>query len=243
MPHDHRLSRRKRLPPADLAAETFVTQPSSTPQHWRGFWLLVDQIGSRPAISPHVADKLDDWLLLIGQGEGVDTAPAVISRYYPWPEVAFVPLVDAPPATLALALAWRHQPPDPRVRQTRARRGDGCGSEPGHLLPPPGGRLTSDSTTVWAVGRSVGRSVGEGFGPGRAGARSGSGLKHWSSGVPGVSEATRAGCGRLRDARDGRVSGGSWRRDRPAHGRVRGGGAGAGRCVAGEIPRGRDPGA
>ncbi|MBS1882998.1 MAG: LysR family transcriptional regulator [Actinobacteria bacterium] len=113
LPHDHRLARRKRLRPADLAAETFVTQPSSTPQHWRDFWLLVDQIGSRPAISPHVADKLDDWLLLIGQGEGVDTAPAVISRYYPWPEVAFVPLVDAPPATLALA--WRHDATNPLI--------------------------------------------------------------------------------------------------------------------------------
>jgi DNA-binding transcriptional LysR family regulator len=113
LPRSHRLARRKELRPSDLAGETFVTQPGSTPQKWRDFWLLVDQIGDRPEISPHIADKLDDWLLLIGQGEGVDTAPAVISRYYPWPEVAYVPLVEAPPATLALA--WRYDATNPLI--------------------------------------------------------------------------------------------------------------------------------
>lgn len=115
LPRAHRLAGRKGLRPADLAGETFVTQPGSIPQGWRDFWLLVDQIGARPAISPHIADKLDDWLLLIGQGEGIDTAPSVISRYYPWPEVAFVPLLDAPPATLAIA--WRHDATNPLIAE------------------------------------------------------------------------------------------------------------------------------
>jgi LysR family transcriptional regulator, benzoate and cis,cis-muconate-responsive activator of ben and cat genes len=113
LPRGHRLARCETLRPADLAEETFVTQPSSTPERWRDFWLLVDQIGAHPKISPHVADKLDEWLLLIGRGEGIDTAPAVISRYYLWPEVVFVPLVDAPPATLALA--WRHDATNPLI--------------------------------------------------------------------------------------------------------------------------------
>jgi hypothetical protein len=46
---------------------------------------------------------MEEWLHLIGRGEGIDTCPAVIARYYPGPEIAFVPLVDAPPATLVLA--------------------------------------------------------------------------------------------------------------------------------------------
>jgi LysR family transcriptional regulator, benzoate and cis,cis-muconate-responsive activator of ben and cat genes len=32
-----------------------------------------------------------------------DTAPAIIARYYAWPELAYVPLIDAAPSTLALA--------------------------------------------------------------------------------------------------------------------------------------------
>jgi hypothetical protein len=65
--------------------------------------MLKDQLGRRPRISPYVGEKLEEWLHLIGRGEGVDTCPAIIARYYAWPEVSFVPLVEAPPSTLVLA--------------------------------------------------------------------------------------------------------------------------------------------
>ena len=51
-----------------------------------------------------MGQNIEDWLHLIGRGEGIDTCPAIIARYYSWPEVAFVPLVDAPPSTLVLAV-------------------------------------------------------------------------------------------------------------------------------------------
>lgn len=102
LPRSHRLARRKRLRPADLVDETFVVQPPSVPQAWRDLWLLVAENGRRPPTSPHIADKLEDWLHLIARGEGLDTAPAVVSRYFAWPEVAYVPLVDAAPCTLAI---------------------------------------------------------------------------------------------------------------------------------------------
>lgn len=103
LPRGHRLARRKRIRPTDLRDEVFIMQPEEVPQIWRDHWLLVDDFGARPRISPRTADTLEDWLTLIGQGEGVDTAPAIIARYYAWPDVAFVPLVDSAPATLALA--------------------------------------------------------------------------------------------------------------------------------------------
>src|SRR3954454_20432874 len=89
LPQSNRLSRRKRLRPADLVDETFVVQPPSVPEPWRDHWLLVAENGRRPPLSPHTADKLEDWLHLIARGEGIDTAPAVISRYFAWPEVAY----------------------------------------------------------------------------------------------------------------------------------------------------------
>jgi DNA-binding transcriptional LysR family regulator len=103
MPCGHRLASRKTLSPADLDGEVFVKQPPPVPDEWCDFWMLVDDLGHRPPASPHMGSNLEEWLHLIGRGEGIDTAPAVIARYYSWPEVAFVPLVDAAPAILVLA--------------------------------------------------------------------------------------------------------------------------------------------
>jgi DNA-binding transcriptional LysR family regulator len=103
VPAGHRLARRKRLSPADLDGEVFVKQPPPVPDYWCDFWMLVDEIGHRPPVSPHMGANVEEWLHQIGRGEGIDTAPAVISRYFSWPEVAFVPLVDAAPAVLVLA--------------------------------------------------------------------------------------------------------------------------------------------
>jgi LysR family transcriptional regulator, benzoate and cis,cis-muconate-responsive activator of ben and cat genes len=103
MSKNHRLARRKKLRPADLIEETFVVQPSSVPKPWLDHWLLVAENGKRPPTYPHTADKLEDWLHLIANGAGIDTAPAVISRYLAWPMITYIPLVDAEPSTLALA--------------------------------------------------------------------------------------------------------------------------------------------
>jgi DNA-binding transcriptional LysR family regulator len=103
MPRGHRLAARAELRPADLDGETFVTQPSSMAAEWRDFWMLVDELGHRPPVSPYVGENIEEWLQLIGRGEGIDTCPAVIARYFAWPELAFVPLIDAAPATLVLA--------------------------------------------------------------------------------------------------------------------------------------------
>jgi DNA-binding transcriptional LysR family regulator len=111
LPREHPLATRDALRPADLDGEVFITQPESAPQQWRDFWMLVDQLGHRPQVSPYIGVTLEEWLHLIGRGEGVDTCPAIIARYYAWPEVAFVPLLDAPPSTLLLAHMRDHEHP------------------------------------------------------------------------------------------------------------------------------------
>jgi DNA-binding transcriptional LysR family regulator len=104
VPSTHALAAREWLVPADLAGETFVAQPDVTPLAWRDYWMLVDEVGHRPRISPYVGDNLEEWLYLIGRGEGVDTCPAIIARYFARPDVRFVPLRDAAPTTLVLAV-------------------------------------------------------------------------------------------------------------------------------------------
>jgi DNA-binding transcriptional LysR family regulator len=115
LPESHPLASRSELRPADLRDEVFVEQPASVPQAWRDHWLLVKENGRRPRTSPHTADKHEDWLHLIAQGEGIDTAPAVVARYFAWPEVAYVPLVDAAPCTLAIVR--RRDVADPLVTE------------------------------------------------------------------------------------------------------------------------------
>jgi DNA-binding transcriptional LysR family regulator len=104
LPAGHRLAAAPSVGVHDLAGEVFVSQPDSTPQAWRDFWMLVPETGSRPAISPYVGENIEEWLHLIGRGEGVDTCPAIIARYFARPDVVFVPVADAAPATLVLAV-------------------------------------------------------------------------------------------------------------------------------------------
>ncbi len=111
LPTGHSLARRQWVAPADLAGETFVAQPDVTPLAWRDYWMLVAETGHRPRVSPYVGDNIEEWLYLIGRGEGVDTAPAIIARYFARPDVTFVPLRDAAPTTLVLAVRDEARPP------------------------------------------------------------------------------------------------------------------------------------
>ena len=104
LPSDHRLAGHAWVTPRDMARETFVAQPETTPREWRDFWMMVGELGRRPPISPYVGDNIEEWLHLIGRGEGIDTCPAIIARYFARPDVAFVPVRDATPTTLVAAV-------------------------------------------------------------------------------------------------------------------------------------------
>ncbi|MDW5596276.1 LysR substrate-binding domain-containing protein [Conexibacter stalactiti] len=98
----HPLARRDSLEPADLADEVFVTR-AGVSEVWRDFWLLTDQLdGRRPQLCPRQAVSRDEWLYLIASGHGIDTAPQFVARRYHWPGIAYVPLVNVPPAQQAM---------------------------------------------------------------------------------------------------------------------------------------------
>ena len=103
LPATHPLAHAASLQPEDVKEEQFVSHPVTVNPLWRDFWLLVDELGHRPRVSDRQAASVDEWLTLISQGEGIDTAPAHIAQYYPWPQVRYVPLRNAAPARLGLA--------------------------------------------------------------------------------------------------------------------------------------------
>ena len=111
IPATHRLAGREWVVPSDFVGETFVAQPDTVPLAWRDHWMLVDEIGYRQPISPYVGDNLEEWLYLIGRGEGVDTCPAIIARYFARPDVVFIPLREAAPSTLVLAVSTEAHTP------------------------------------------------------------------------------------------------------------------------------------
>lgn len=136
MASSHPLANRAELTPEELAGETFISHSAAVSQTWRDFWLLTEELGRRPAVHPRTADTLEEWLHLIAQGQGIDTAPTLISRYYPWPGIRFVPLVEARNATLAIVR--RRDATEPLVdafvstaervsrRELRAHTGEGA---------------------------------------------------------------------------------------------------------------------
>ena len=100
----HPLAERDFLTPADLRCETFIPQSDATPKYWQEYWMLVDELGMQPSISSYVGDNIEEWLHLIGRGEGIDTCPAVIARYFARPDVTYLPLQGAANATLVVAV-------------------------------------------------------------------------------------------------------------------------------------------
>jgi LysR substrate binding domain len=97
---------RSAIDPAPVGRCRRVRRPTSTAlfrcRCAGAAFLATDQLGRRPALREVRADSVDKWLHLIERGHGIDTCPAYVARYYSWPTISYVPLVAAPPTTLAI---------------------------------------------------------------------------------------------------------------------------------------------
>ncbi|GAA4608125.1 DNA-binding transcriptional LysR family regulator [Actinoplanes octamycinicus] len=103
VPAGHRFARRASVAVADLARERLVVAPCSIPA------------GPRPAGEPGpVAETFQEVLTLIGAGQGVFVAGAHAAAFHARPDVAYVPIHDAPP--LLWGPVWRTVRATARVR-------------------------------------------------------------------------------------------------------------------------------
>lgn len=104
MAASHPFARRDTVPVAELERVTVLR--CALPDPW------LDEHAPAAVVRPRAG--LQELLTLAGAGEGVLPVGAHLRRYYPRPDVAYVPLVDAP--RLEWGLVWREGAATARVR-------------------------------------------------------------------------------------------------------------------------------
>jgi DNA-binding transcriptional LysR family regulator len=103
LPAGHRLAGRESLRFSDIVDEPFVALPASAGP-MREFWLAMDQRASPPSIAAE-ATTPDEAYEIVAAGEGVLLQPAGSCAIHHREDVVHRPVLDLPPAQLAVV--WR----------------------------------------------------------------------------------------------------------------------------------------
>jgi DNA-binding transcriptional LysR family regulator len=114
VPSGHPFARRTSVSLEDLAAVKLLQLPDTLPGSLREDRTPRTTPGGRPIASGPSASTFTEMLTLIGAGHGVFPVGAHARRYYARPDVAYVPIGDAPP--LRWGLLWRADGATARVR-------------------------------------------------------------------------------------------------------------------------------
>ncbi|GAA2134214.1 LysR family transcriptional regulator [Actinomadura napierensis] len=103
----------------DVLDLPIVAVPDVTPSVFTDYLYFTPAVnGERGRRGPDVARNPQDVMLSIAAGRGVGSALRSFARFYPWPGVRYVPILDAP--WDSSVLATRRGDGDPRVRAFRA---------------------------------------------------------------------------------------------------------------------------
>lgn len=105
VPAGHPFARRTSVSVEDLARDKVVQAPCAIPDYWRESRTPRRTPGGRPIEPGPMAETFQEVLTLVGAGQGTFPVGAHAEQFYPRPDVAYVPIRDAPP--LEWAPAWR----------------------------------------------------------------------------------------------------------------------------------------
>ncbi|WP_419999537.1 LysR family transcriptional regulator [Streptomyces boninensis] len=111
---DHPFARRTAVGLEDLARAPMIQLPDNLPAALRAHRSPATTPAGRPIEPGPTAHTFNEVLTLVGAGRGVFPVGAQVRRYYPRPDVAYVPFSDAPP--LEWVLVWRTNDDCARVR-------------------------------------------------------------------------------------------------------------------------------
>jgi len=105
VPARHPLARRDRVSLEDLAGMTTFGVTGPAPAYWWDFHVPRHTPGGRPIPRGQDVSTFQELLALIAADQGVSPVAASVRHYYSRPDIAFVPLDDAPYTDVAVV--WR----------------------------------------------------------------------------------------------------------------------------------------
>lgn len=121
----HPFARRPSISLEDLSRDKVISvrpSPGIPEYYWHESRLPDRTPGGRPIVRGPTASTFQEMLALAGAGQGMLVAGAQTARYFPRPDVAYLPFDDAPP--VEWGLVWRSANETPLVRafgETAAR--------------------------------------------------------------------------------------------------------------------------
>ncbi len=110
----HPYARRDSVRLEDLAGDRTFRPAGSPPADWLDSYLPWSTPDGRPIERGPAVATFQELLALVAAGQGICPVAAHNVRYHPRPDIAFVPLVDAPP--FEFGLAWRSSARTTRVQ-------------------------------------------------------------------------------------------------------------------------------
>jgi DNA-binding transcriptional LysR family regulator len=110
----HPYAAKKSVGLEDLGSDRTFRPAGTPPPAWLNSYLPWSTPGDRPIERGPAVSTFQELLALVAAGQGICPVAAHNVRYHPRPDIAFVPLVDAPP--FEFGLVWRTSGHTGRVR-------------------------------------------------------------------------------------------------------------------------------
>jgi DNA-binding transcriptional LysR family regulator len=110
----HPLARRTTVTLDDLARDPILTAPEGLPAYVRDHLVPERTPSGKPVRRGPTFATIQEMLSLIGAGKGMYPVPAHTQQYYARPDVAYLPITDAP--DLEWAFTWRRAAETRRIR-------------------------------------------------------------------------------------------------------------------------------
>ncbi|MFJ6433543.1 LysR family transcriptional regulator [Streptomyces sp. NPDC091416] len=93
----HPFARRTSVRLDDLARDTVLRSPRCVPAYWDDHHVPARTPNGRPVERGESVETIQELIALVGAGQGIYPVPAHAAAYYARPDVAYIPISDAPP--------------------------------------------------------------------------------------------------------------------------------------------------